>query len=86
MHESSNPDLAEDHPMGKSEFWFEGTQRFGEQSLGYCDEYSTGIYEVLLLANGNLKFLVIEDECGFRSTYYSSRGDAEGLIEFEPVP
>lgn len=86
MHESTNPELVEDRPWIKAEFWFEGTQLFIEESLGPCDENPTGIYEIHLLANGNLKFVVIEDECLLRATGYHGRGDTEGLVEFEPVP
>ena len=86
LHESTNPELVEDRPMIKAEFWFEGTQLFIGMSPGVCDENPTGIYEVHLLANGNLKFVVIEDECRVRATAYHGRGDTEGLVEFKPVP
>ena len=76
----------EDHPTDKGEFWFEGAQLFIEESLGVCDENPIGIYEVHLLANGNLKFVVIEDECRSRATRLQGRGDYEGIVEWEPVP
>ncbi len=65
------------------EFWFEGTQFFTQNSVP-CDVGNPiGIYEVELLENGNLKFIVIEDECLSRVNFFAGR-----LIEaeWEPVP
>jgi len=68
------------------EFRFEGT-RFISTDIpnGGCThiEAQIGIYEVELLANGNLKFTVIEDECPGRVN-----GLTGALIEreWEPVP
>ena len=68
------------------EFRFEGTRFFSTDiPNGGCThiEAETGIYEVELLANGNLKFTVIEDECPGRVNTLTG-----ALIEreWEPVP
>ena len=70
------------------EFRFEGTRLFLKDvgpTSGACQSQGaeTGIYEVELLENGNLKFTVIEDDCQLRITYI-----AGGLVEveWEPVP
>ncbi len=70
-----------------SEFWFEGT-RLIWKTLNPGNDCvlqgaETGIYEVELLENGNLKLTVIEDECAIRVTYFTG-----ALIEreWEPVP
>jgi len=70
-----------------SEFRFEG-KRFFNINSGQGDQCvqlgaETGIYEVELLENGNLKFTVIEDECPVRLNFYVG-----ALIEreFEPIP
>jgi len=68
------------------EFRFEGTRFFHTDfPNGGCDQIgaATGIYEVELLENGNLKFTVIEDECVNRVNGFTG-----ALIEreFEPVP
>ncbi len=68
------------------EFRFEGTRYFDKASPGdgcTLEGHGTGIYEVELLENGNLKFTVIEDECLVRVNYFAGR-----LIEaeWEPVP
>ena len=75
-----------DHVHAGSEFRFEGTRLFlKDVSGGVCllIGAETGIYEVELLENGNLKFTVIEDECAIRVT-----GITGALIEreWEPVP
>jgi len=68
------------------EFRFEGTRLFLKSvATGSCGAigFDTGIYEVELLENGNLKCTVIEDECLFRVNLIAGR-----LVEvvFEPVP
>ena len=71
--------------IGNAEFRFEGTRFFDIASGHTCVQLGadTGIYEVELLENGNLKFTVIEDECPVRLNFYVG-----ALIEreFEPVP
>lgn len=72
----------EDTPSVTGEFWFEGSRlnlNVTEDTL--TDRWSCigkiGIYEVLLLENGYLRFELIEDECQIR---------AEDLVEFEHEP
>jgi len=70
-----------------AEFRFEGTRLFllGIAPRDSCilEGAETGIYEVELLENGNLKFTVIEDECAIRVSAITG-----ALIEreWEPVP
>ena len=70
----------------------EGTQLFLEETIGMCSGHSrgaealTGSYEVHLLENGNLQFVVIEDECRGRVTFLYGRPDDGITREFEPVP
>ena len=70
-----------------AKFRFEGTRFFDIDSSqgGQCFQLGaeTGIYEIELLENGNLKFTVIEDECPVRLNFYVG-----ALIEreFEPIP
>ena len=45
--------------------------------------HETGIYEVELLENGNLRYIVIEDECLTRINYWAGRIIE---VEWEPVP
>ena len=74
---------ASTHP---GEFRFEGTRLiFNSNPAGACFQLGaeTGIYEVNLLENGNLKFTVIEDDCLVRVSYTAGRVIE---VEFEPVP
>ena len=70
-----------------AEFRFEGTRFFDIVSnrVNACVVLGveTGIYEIELLENGNLKFTVIEDECPVRVNNFVG-----ALIEreWEPVP
>ena len=55
-------------PGHVGEFWFEGTQLFIKRTENDVPGNAvciglTGIYEVELLANGNLRFVEVEDEC-----------------------
>ena len=75
-----------DGRISVAEFRFEGTRFFaGDASGDPCTKlgYETGIFEVELLENGNLKFSVIEDGCLSRANIFVG-----ALIEkqFEPVP
>ena len=68
------------------EFRFEGMRIFIKDiPNGGCTQIGaeTGIYEVELLENGNLKFIVIEDECLSRVNYKAGRLVE---VEWEPVP
>ncbi len=81
-------DDLEDGPRITSEVRFEGTQFFitdiaNDFGVGEICA-NTGIYEVQLLADGNLKFVAIEDECEVRSNALQG---AEGIdVEWKPVP
>ena len=86
MHGSTNPELVEDRPMEKLGFWFEGTQLYIKTISGPCPPDITGIYKVHLVATGNLRFELIQDECRGRASVLYGRGDYEGLVEWEPVP
>ena len=75
-----------DHAHTGSEFRFEGTRLiFNSNPAGGCflQGHETGIYEVELLENGNLKFTVIEDDCLVRVSYTAGRVIE---VEYEPVP
>ncbi len=59
-------------PGHVGEFWFEGAQLFIKRTANFEPGDAvcvglTGIYEVELIANGNLKFIEVEDEC-YRQT------------------
>ena len=78
-------DRLEDHPNVEGEFWFEGKQLFikdiaGVPAWDVCvrPKQIIGKYEVQVLANGNLKFVKIEDECSGRANVLPG--------EYEPVP
>ena len=66
-HGSSNRDLVEDRPSQIWETRFEGTKVFLKQTKGICDDNPDAIYEIHLLENGNLQFVLIEDMCVRRS-------------------
>ena len=73
---------------GTGEFRFEGTRFFWKEldppgSACLLEGAETGVYEVELLENGNLKFTVIEDECPGRADYLEGRPTE---AEWEPVP
>jgi len=66
------------------EYWFEGTRFFMKKPFGNeCFNEETGIYEIELLENGNLKLTVIEDECLQRVNISAGRLVE---VEWEPVP
>jgi hypothetical protein len=68
------------------EFRFEGTRYFDKASPGSgCTLIGAqiGIYEVELLESGNLKWILIEDECLTRVNYFAGRLIE---VEWEPVP
>ena len=82
VHGSSNRDLVEDRPQIIDETRFEGTKVFLNEIKGTCvdeDAIADAIYEVHLLENGNLKFVVIEDTCLDRSS-------PNAVDEYAPVP
>ena len=79
IHFSSNRDLVEDRPEIIEETRFEGTKVFLNEIKGTCDDDPEAIYEIHLLENGNLKFVVIEDTCLDRSS-------PNAVDEYAPVP
>jgi hypothetical protein len=84
-HCSNSLERLEDQPYCKGEFWFEGTHYFDKESRGECTSYSAGAYEIYLQPNGNLRFVLIEDECVARISYVTGLGGYEGSVEWEPV-
>ncbi len=78
-HVSSNRDLVDDRPAWILETRFEGTEVFMKLIKGSCDDTPDAIYEIHLLENGNLQFVLIEDPCALRS------GNWDGA-EYVPVP
>lgn len=78
-----------DNPMCRGEFWFEGTKFFDKEIHGWCAAagQDIGVYQIQLQANGNLKFTLIEDECGYRISDYVGLYSADSVsVEYEPVP
>ena len=75
---STNRDLVEDRPSSITEVRFEGTKVFLTETKGVCDDDPNAIYEIHLLENGNLQFVLIEDMCAIRSSLPGG--------EFKPVP
>ena len=70
-------------------YWFEGPQYYdtidhGELMGSNCA--NEGVYEILLLESGNLKYELIEDECDGRISAILGSGSTEGEIEWAPVP
>ena len=63
------------------EYWFEDTQYF--ESHGWP---TPGVYEILLLESGNIKYELIEDVCSGCAGLAVGSGSTEGEIEWEPVP
>lgn len=71
----------------ESEFRFEGTRLIIKavtnlRETCVADGFPVGFYEVVLLENGNLKFIMIEDECTYRVSTLEG-----GIVktEWEPV-
>lgn len=72
-HIASAPEELESHPLNEGEVWFEGAQLYwkdvdavGGWRVCLGRDREIGIYEVQLVANGNLKFVNVEDKCGGR--------------------
>ena len=78
---SSNPDLVVDRPSGVFQTSFEDTKILITTANSFCDQPDQGgTYEVLVLENGNLMFVAVdEDSCGRRSGNFSNS-------EFVPIP
>ncbi len=71
FHFASSLERLEDQPMAIGEFWFEEGQYFEKEievhNLPSCGSV-LGIYEVILLENGNITFTKVEDECQARAS------------------
>jgi hypothetical protein len=77
FHASQNPDLVVDRPQEVHETRLEGT--VVSTTTTSCDPPDqVGVYEIHVLQNGHLQFVVIEDPCAFRSGNYNA--------EWAPVP
>ncbi len=69
----------------QGEYWFEDGRYYDLITQeSNCPE--AGIYEIELLSSGNLKFILIEDECRDRVSGAVGRGIEEGKIEWQRVP
>ncbi len=63
-------------PGHVGEFWFEGTQLFIKRTK-YTECIGViAIYEVELLANGNLRFVEVEDVCDARNHFRAEEYEA----------
>ena len=76
----------EDQPDIEGEFWFEESKFFITDDNPLC-ENSTGIYQVQLLASGNLRFVAIDDKCQKRVDILQGEqsGPMTVNVEYEPV-
>ena len=85
FHFNEDGTWGREFPGTGSEFRFEGTRLSLKHVVagGACIQYETGIYEIELLENGNLKFTMIEDECLQRVNFLAGRLVE---VEWEPVP
>jgi len=81
FHDSSNPDLVVDRPSGVFQTSFEDTKILITTANSFCDQPDQGgTYEVLVLENGNLMFVAVdEDSCALRSGNFSN-------TEWVPIP
>ena len=78
MHSSLIRTAVVDNPFSINEARFEGTTVFLKEIRGPCHLNPDSIYEIHLLENGNLRFVVVEDPCANRSSFF--------LAEFVAVP
>lgn len=85
---STDPELLETSPGLVGNYWFDGSQliledleQFQATSVGMCPD--VGVYEVVMLENGNLLFRVIEDECAGRVDNLVGPGFID--LEFKPL-
>ncbi len=87
FHASANRDLVEESPSEIMETRFEGTKAYVKNSKGRCvdeDAIAGAIYEIDLLENGSLQFVLIEDTRAFRSGMFIGQG--ADAITWTPVP
>ncbi len=79
FHVSQNPDLVVDRPQEVHETRLEGTEVSTTTTSARCDQPDqVGTYEIHVLQNGHLQFVVIEDPCEGRSGIFNA--------EWAPVP
>ena len=80
-HQAHTVGDLESQPYAISKFWFEGTEMNVEDisvsGVPSCQP-NIGVYEVRMLATGNIEFVSIMDKCTPRAR--------ETAHEFEPVP
>jgi len=81
IHGSSNPDFVVDRPFVVFQTSFEETKILITTDNLFCDQPDQGgTYELLVLENGNLMFVAVdEDSCGLRSGNFSN-------TEWAPIP
>ncbi len=81
MNVSDNPDLVVDRPAGVSQTSFEDTKILITTDMLFCEQPDQGgTYEILVLENGNLMFVAVdEDSCGQRWGNFSN-------TEWVPIP
>ncbi len=79
FHASQSQSLVEESPQVVGENRFEGTKIFYHALEGGCDDDPDAIYEIHLLENGNLQYVVLEDPCAIRFNTLDEAG-------FAPVP
>ncbi len=79
FHASQNPDLVVDRPQEVHETRLEGTVvSTTTTSYSSCEPDQVGTYEIHVLQNGHLQFVLIEDPCAARSGVFNA--------EWAPVP
>ncbi len=82
IHYSSNRDLVEDRPFAIVETRFEGTKVSLKAVKSICGGEGDATYEIHLLENGNLQFVLIEH----KSHTCAIRSDILQGAELGPVP
>ncbi len=77
---ASSPDLVVDRPTVVWQTRFEGTDIFITTDSANCDQPDQGgTYELLVLENGNVEFVAVEEDgCATRSSLFP--------VEWAPVP
>jgi acetyl esterase/lipase len=86
IHTSTSVDRIADRPQTVLETRFDGTQVSMTTTSSMCEQPDRGgIYEVHVLANDNLQFVVVgEDTCELRSRVLRGHRDVP-TVEYEPV-
>lgn len=81
------PDGFDDAAQNQGEFWFEDTNYYVKDIAGITPwnvctlsaETQIGIYEVLMLPDGRLRWVVVEDAC-------TDRANTATTADWSPVP